>query len=76
MPVEPTTATVPLREGPPTREELLVHYPAKFTWHQLRTFVNSGYVPVMKRGWTRLRSQREQGFGAVEAGQDVAEALR
>lgn len=33
---------VPLRTGPPTREELLVHYPAKFTWTQLKTFVNSG----------------------------------
>lgn len=35
---------VPLRTGPPTREELLAHYPAKFTWHQLKTFVNSGYL--------------------------------
>lgn len=34
--------TVPLRSGPPTREELLVHYPARFTWDQLKTFVNSG----------------------------------
>ena len=34
---------VPLRTGPPTREELLVHYPAKFTWHQLKTLINSGY---------------------------------
>ena len=33
---------IPLRTGPPTREELLVHYPAKFTWEQLKTFVNSG----------------------------------
>ena len=33
---------VPLRTGPPTKEELLVHYPAKFTWKQLKTFVNSG----------------------------------
>lgn len=33
---------VPLREGPPTREELLAHYPAKFTWTQMKTFVNSG----------------------------------
>jgi hypothetical protein len=33
---------VPLGEGPPTKEELLVHYPAKFTWMQLKTFVNSG----------------------------------
>lgn len=37
-----TPETVPLRSGPPTREELLVHYPAKFTWAQLKTFVNSG----------------------------------
>ncbi len=36
--------TVPLCEGPPTKEELLVYYPAKFTWEQLKTFVNSGYV--------------------------------
>lgn len=36
--------TVPLGEGPPTREELLVYYPAKFTWDQVKTFVNSGYV--------------------------------
>ena len=33
-----------LRDGPPTREEMLVHYPAKFTWIQLKTFINSGYV--------------------------------
>ena len=37
---------VPLRGGPPTREELLVHYPAKFTWTQLKTFVNSGYATL------------------------------
>jgi len=34
--------SVPLREGPPTKEELEVHYPPKFTWKQLKTFVNSG----------------------------------
>lgn len=39
-----TAENVPLRSGPPTREELLVHYPARFTWDQLKTFVNSGYV--------------------------------
>lgn len=33
---------VPLGKGTPTREELLVYYPAKFTWKQLKTFVNSG----------------------------------
>lgn len=36
------TANVPLGTGPPTREELLVHYPAKFTWNQLKVFVNAG----------------------------------
>ena len=35
--------SVPLRTGPPTREELLVYYPAKFTWNEIKTFVNSGY---------------------------------
>ena len=43
--VELTPEIVPLGTGPPTREELLVHYPAKFTWKQLKVFVNSGYVP-------------------------------
>lgn len=33
---------VPLGTGPPTREELLVYYPAKFTFQQLKTFINSG----------------------------------
>lgn len=37
-----TPADVPLREGPPTREELLVYYPSRFTWTQLKAFVNSG----------------------------------
>lgn len=41
--------TVPLGEGPPTKEELLVYYPAKFTWEQLKTFVNSGCVQVSHR---------------------------
>ncbi len=41
---ELTLGSVPLGTGPPTREELLVHYPAKFTWKQLKVFVNSGYV--------------------------------
>ncbi|EPQ51085.1 hypothetical protein GLOTRDRAFT_118126 [Gloeophyllum trabeum ATCC 11539] len=41
--------TVPLGTGPPTREELLVYYPAKFTWHQLKTFINSGDLGLLKR---------------------------
>ncbi|KAF8964170.1 hypothetical protein BDZ97DRAFT_1816627 [Flammula alnicola] len=44
-----TGAEVPLRTGPPTREEILVHYPAKFTWNQLKTFVNSGDLGLLKR---------------------------
>ncbi|KAH9969754.1 hypothetical protein BC827DRAFT_1120500 [Russula dissimulans] len=41
--------TVPLGEGTPTKEELLVHYPAKFTWGQIKTFVNSGDLGLLKR---------------------------
>ncbi|KAG1799437.1 uncharacterized protein HD556DRAFT_128290 [Suillus plorans] len=40
---------VSLLTGPPTRKELLAHYPAKFTWHQLKTFVNSGDLGLLKR---------------------------
>jgi hypothetical protein len=43
---QPRAKDVPLRTGLPTREELLVYYPAKFTWNQLKTFVNSGYAGV------------------------------
>ena len=32
-----------LGTGPPTREELDEFYPAKFSWEQLKLFVNSGY---------------------------------
>lgn len=37
---------VPLGTGLPTRAELEAYYPAKFTWHQLKTFVNSGYTTM------------------------------
>ncbi|KIJ62564.1 hypothetical protein HYDPIDRAFT_30170 [Hydnomerulius pinastri MD-312] len=40
---------VPLRSGPPTLEELRAHYPARFTWQQLKTFVNSGDLGLLKR---------------------------
>jgi len=40
---------VPLRTGPPTKEELLVYYPSKFTWTQLKAFVNSGDLGLLKR---------------------------
>lgn len=34
---------VPLGHGPPTKEELALYYPPKFTWPQLKLFINSGY---------------------------------
>ena len=43
----PSSHTVLLGEGIPTKEELLVYYPAKFTWRQLKTFVNSGYFQML-----------------------------
>ncbi|KAI0338872.1 hypothetical protein BDW22DRAFT_1337144 [Trametopsis cervina] len=42
-------ANVPLRTGPPMREELLAHYPARFTWTHMKTFVNSGDLGLLKR---------------------------
>ncbi|KAJ3814049.1 hypothetical protein F5876DRAFT_86690 [Lentinula aff. lateritia] len=42
-------SSVPLGTGPPTREELSAHYPAKFTWKQIKTFVNSGDLGLLKR---------------------------
>ncbi|KAE9408939.1 hypothetical protein BT96DRAFT_962557 [Gymnopus androsaceus JB14] len=35
--------------GYPTRDELLADYPAAFTWEQLKTFVNSGDLGLLKR---------------------------
>ncbi|KAI6139324.1 hypothetical protein BKA82DRAFT_518109 [Pisolithus tinctorius] len=35
--------------GPPTRQELLEHYPARFTWPQLKAFINSGDLGLLKR---------------------------
>ncbi|KAH6912569.1 hypothetical protein BKA70DRAFT_1370124 [Coprinopsis sp. MPI-PUGE-AT-0042] len=47
--LELSPETVPLRTGPPTKEELLVYYPGRFTWRQLKTFVNSGDLGLLKR---------------------------
>ncbi|KAF8645156.1 hypothetical protein AX16_007984 [Volvariella volvacea WC 439] len=58
--------TVPLRTGPPTREELLVHYPAKFTWEQLKTFVNSGDLGLLKRDIALQKRYDEWAVGLVE----------
>ena len=38
----PTTTHI--GAGLPTYQELVDHYPAKFTWQELKTFVNSGSV--------------------------------
>ncbi|TRM63839.1 hypothetical protein BD626DRAFT_492851 [Schizophyllum amplum] len=43
------TAVVELRSGPPTKEELEYYYPAKFTWTQLKTFINAGDLGLLKR---------------------------
>lgn len=40
------SATVYIGTGLPTHQELLDHYPAKFTWQELKVFVNSGFVPL------------------------------
>jgi len=45
----PSPHTVPMGEGTPTKEELLAYYPAKFTWKQIKTFVNSGDLGLLKR---------------------------
>ncbi|KAG6891511.1 hypothetical protein C0992_005044 [Termitomyces sp. T32_za158] len=56
----PSPKDVTLRTGPPTKRELLIFYPAKFTWTQLKTFVNSGYSATVPPEvehtliWTRL----------------------
>ncbi|KIL55980.1 hypothetical protein M378DRAFT_173119 [Amanita muscaria Koide BX008] len=41
--------TVPLGKGRPTKDELIAHYPAKFTWTQLKAFINSGDLRLLKR---------------------------
>ena len=63
---ETAQQVVPLRSGPPTRDELLVHYPARFTWSQLKTFVNSGYDITLQ--WHIMVTETAaQGPGTTEA---------
>jgi hypothetical protein len=40
---------VPLGTGPPTKAELIKYYPAKFSWTQLRAFINAGDLGLLKR---------------------------
>jgi len=41
---ETKVPTTNVGTGLPTRQELLDYYPAKFTWQDLKAFVNSGCV--------------------------------
>ncbi|CAK5266084.1 unnamed protein product, partial [Mycena citricolor] len=59
------TPNVVIGTGPPTREELLLHYPAKFTWNQLKTFVNSGDLGLLKRD-KRLQKRYNVWIGGVK----------
>ncbi|TFK73639.1 hypothetical protein BDN72DRAFT_893819 [Pluteus cervinus] len=61
-----TPETVPLRTGPPTREELLVYYPAKFTWEQLKVFVTSGDLGLLKRDRSLHKRYGEWAVDIVE----------
>jgi len=47
--IRPSIPTVALRSGPPTTDELRIHYPACFTWSQLKAFINSGDLGLLKR---------------------------
>ena len=39
-----TVEHVPLGTGPPTLDEVRIYYPPKFTWWQLKLFINAGCV--------------------------------
>ncbi|KAF5360629.1 hypothetical protein D9756_004612 [Leucocoprinus leucothites] len=57
---------IPLRKGPPTREELLAHYPAKFTWEHLKVFVNSGDLGLLKRDKKLQERYNEWSVGILQ----------
>lgn len=40
--IDESDSALPIGTGPPTREEIRVHYPPKFTWEQLKLFINAG----------------------------------
>ncbi|KIK69713.1 hypothetical protein GYMLUDRAFT_236203 [Collybiopsis luxurians FD-317 M1] len=61
------SSSVPLRAGPPTKEELLAHYPAQFTWKQLKTFVNSGQLNS-DLGLLKRHRKLQQRYDAWAAG--------
>ncbi|KAH8108659.1 hypothetical protein DFH11DRAFT_1731670 [Phellopilus nigrolimitatus] len=45
----PGTGQVLLGDGKPSREELRIYYPSKFTWTQLKLFINFGDLGLLKR---------------------------
>ncbi|KAH9983314.1 hypothetical protein BJV74DRAFT_850752 [Russula compacta] len=57
---------VQLGEGTPTKEELLVYYPATFTWRELKTFVNSGDLGLLKRD-KKLQQRYERWIEGIKA---------
>lgn len=48
-PADTFIEAVPLGTGPPTHEELVAYYPAQFTWDQLRAFLVSGDLRLVRR---------------------------
>ncbi|KAF8526134.1 hypothetical protein JB92DRAFT_2700775 [Gautieria morchelliformis] len=48
-PVPTDLSSVTAREGPPTRGELAKFYPARYTWQQLKSFIESGDLGLLKR---------------------------
>ncbi|KAI0270026.1 hypothetical protein BC834DRAFT_819846 [Gloeopeniophorella convolvens] len=67
---------VPLGEGTPTKEELLLYYPAKFTWTQLKTFVNSGDLGLLKRDKKLQQRYMRWAGGIKEEYGSIANYLR
>jgi hypothetical protein len=51
---------IPIGLGPPTKAELIMHYPGKFSWEQLRTFINAGDLGLLKRD--KALQKRFDGF--------------
>ncbi|KAG6813594.1 hypothetical protein H0H92_009639 [Tricholoma furcatifolium] len=57
---------VPCLTGRPTKEELLVYYPAQFTWIQLKTFINSGDLDLLKRH-KKLQARFDEWVESIKA---------
>lgn len=68
-------AQVRLGTGPPTFDELRVFYQPKFTWSQLKLFVNSGYVCAPQRAKQAVDSSHKRSWPS-EARSYVTEALQ